>query len=350
MTFSRFFRILRHRLRSLARKKEMDSELGREFAFHLDHLIHENIDRGMTPEDAARAARRVLGNATLFEEQCRDQRSVGWLQDLAQDVRYGVRMLRKNPSFTFVAVISLALGIGANTAILSAIDTIMRGSLPFVDPDRLVMIRTIRFDNPSQLNHASLQDYFAWKQGSRSFESMGVSLANQSDLDSGDGSSPEHLLGKLFSPELFPTLGIKPLIGRVFSETDFRPGQAPSVVLISHDLWRRRFGGDPQILNQRVRLNGQSLSVVGVMPQYFPYSEQKVDYWLPMPVARPAENTARVFIVTARLKSGVSFQQVQKELNSIAEALAKDFPERNNGWGVRVQPLREALYGWTQPA
>jgi predicted permease len=335
----------------LVRKEELDSELDREFAFHLDHLIQENIDRGMRPEDATRAARRVLGNATVLQGICRDERRVSWLQDVAQDLRYGVRMLRKNPSFTFVAAISLALGIGANTAILSAIDSVMRGSLPYADPDRLVMIRTYRFQNPGQLGSVSLPDYFAWKQENHSFESIGASLANQSDLDSDDdGSSPEHLIGKLFSPELFPTLGVQPLIGRVFSETDFRPGQPPSVVLISHDLWQRRFGGDRQILNQRLRLNGQPVSVIGVMPQYFPYSEEKVDYWLPMTLVRPTENTARVFIVTARLKSGVSLQQAQADLSSIAEDLAVDFPERNNGWGVRVQPLREFLYGWTKPA
>src|SRR5262245_33172182 len=184
MTFARLMRILRLRLRALVKKRELDSELAQEFAFHFEQLVRENIANGMDMEEARRAARRALGNIGVFEEQCRDQRRVGWLHDLWQDTRYGFRMLWKNPGFTAVVTISLALGIGANTAILVALNDFIRGSLPYADADRLVMIRTFPLDNPSQLSNASLPDYFAWKTQSRSFEFMGASLSDQQDLGS----------------------------------------------------------------------------------------------------------------------------------------------------------------------
>src|SRR5262245_44038742 len=351
MTFARFLRVARHRLFSLAKKENLDSDLSREFAFHFDQLVQENIESGMSPEEAKRAAHRALGNAELLKEQCRDQRRIGWLQDFWQDARYGLRMLRQNPGFTVIAAVSLALGIGANTAILTAMNAVLRGSLPYENQDRLLMIRTFPLNNPSQLSNASLPDYFAWKNQSRSFESIGASLSDQRDLDrSEDGTPPEHLVGKGFSPELFPILGIQPLSGRLFSESDYRPGQLASVVLISEGLWRRRFGGDSEILNKKVRLNNLPMTVIGVMPAYFPYTQELVDFWLPMSLTRPTESSARYFIVTGRLKNGITLKQAQAELDSIAAQLARDFPERNRGWGVRVQPIRDYLFGWMKPS
>ncbi len=346
MSLARFIRIWRLRIRSFVKKDTLDSELSREFSFHLEQLIEENSARGMSREEAARAARHALGSIALFEEQCRDERRVGWLHDLGRDIRYGGRMLWKSPCLTAVAVVSLALGIGANTATLSAIGGALSGSLPYIEPDRLVVIRTFPLNNPSQMSNASLPDYFAWKDQSVSFELMGVSLANQAEMTLGDDVAEERLVGRTVSVELFPALGIQPMIGRLFSAFDYRAGERARAVVISHSLWQRRFGGDPAVLNKELRLNGRPWTIIGVMPPYFPLFPDAVDYWLPMALERPAENSSRFFMVVARLKDGVTFARAQADMDAIAARQAEEFPNRNRGWGVRLQPLREFLYGW----
>ena len=179
MTLLRRLRVLRRRLRSSWRKEAMDAELHKEFLFHLDQLVHENIAEGMPPGEARSAARRTLGNAGLLEEECRDQRRVAWLHDLWQDLCYGARMLRRNPGFSIIAISSLALGIGGNTAILGVMGSVLLGDLSLPHADRLVVIRTFPLENPQQSSNASVPDYLAWKEQSRSFEVMGASLSDQ---------------------------------------------------------------------------------------------------------------------------------------------------------------------------
>jgi len=198
MVLSRLVRVWRHRVRSLSDKDHLDAELGQEITFHFEQLVQEKIAEGMALKEARLAAQRVLGNVPLLEDQCRDQRRVAWLQDLWQDVKYGVRMLRQNPGFTLVAVCSLALGIGANSAILGALRTTLFAKVPFPDGDRLVLLRTYPEWNPALNNSASIPDYIAWKLQSRSFESMGASIADHS-RDFGaeeDGRPAERIEGQ----------------------------------------------------------------------------------------------------------------------------------------------------------
>jgi putative ABC transport system permease protein len=327
----------------------MDSELKEEFAFHFDQLVQENIDAGMEPDDARRAARIALGNISILEEECRDHRGVGFAQDIWKDVGYSVRMLRKSPGFTATAVLSLALGIGANVAIISQIAATIYGALPYTAPERLVLIRSYQPQNPSSLNQTSLSDFYVLRKQSRSFESMGVSLADQKDLTENDASRPpEHLFGRGWSSELIPTLDTQPEFGRLFDASDYLPNVPPSVVVISHRLWQRRFGGDVSILNKRVLMNGVDTRIIGVLPPYFPSTEERVDYWLPMNLARPPNNN-RFFMLTARLKNGVTIDQAQSEMDQIAFQLEKDFPDTDKGWAIQVQPLREFLYSWAKP-
>ena len=219
MTLLRRLRVLRQRLRSSWRKEAMDAELLKEFAFHLDQLVHENIAEGMPSGEARSAARRTLGNAGLLEEECRDQRRVTWLHDLWQDLCYGARMLRKNPGFSIIATSSLALGIGGNTAILGVMGSVLLGDLSLPHADRLVVIRTFPLENPQQSSNASVPDYLAWKEQSRSFEVMGASLSDQKDFGlEEDGTPAERVTGQGFSPSLFATLGVQPVLGRVFSD------------------------------------------------------------------------------------------------------------------------------------
>jgi len=176
MTFSRFVRICMQRLQALVRKGRLDEQVDQELLFHLEQLEKENLESGMSPAEARRASRRALGNMTVLKEECREQRRVSWYYDFCRDVRYAVGMMRKHPGFTAIAAISLALGIGANTAILNVGASVLLRDLPLPDGERLVVIRTVPPQNPVQQGHASVPEYVAWKEQIRTFESMGVSF------------------------------------------------------------------------------------------------------------------------------------------------------------------------------
>ena len=226
MTLSRLYRIAQQRLRSVLHKKAADEELSRELALHFELLVEELHADGMSREEAQRAARRALGNMPMLEEQCRDQRRVSWFLDLQQDIVYGMRMLRANPGFTAVAVLSLAIGIGANTAILSVIDAVLRAGLAIPDDDRLVVVRTFPLDNPDQETHALLDDYTTWRDANRSFKVMGLALGNQADFGAdGDNAPAERIQGQAVSGGTLSALAVQPILGRVFGEpeTDIGP-------------------------------------------------------------------------------------------------------------------------------
>ncbi|HSP69675.1 MAG TPA: ABC transporter permease [Bryobacteraceae bacterium] len=349
MTLARLIRISGQRLRSLSDKDHLDAELNRELAFHFEQLVRENVAAGMPPAAARRAARLALGNLSLLEEQCRDQRRVGWLHDLWQDLSYGLRMLRQSPGFTSIVVLSLALGIGVNSAILGAIRATLLARIPFPGGDRLVVVRTYPEWNPALSNSASIPDYIAWKQQSRSFESMGASIADHS-RDFGaeeDGRPAERIEGHGFAPSLFAVLGVPPMLGRTFTEAEAEIDHPAAVMVLSHRLWQRRFGGDPGVLGKQVRLSGADLTIIGVMPPDFHYPLEETEYWVPLGINHfQLQGSARFFEVVARLKPGVSLQQAQAEMDGIGAQLARDFPDRHKGWRVRVQTLRDVWYGW----
>jgi predicted permease len=350
MRLARFLRISRHRLRSAAKRDALDSELNAELAFHFEQLVRENIAQGMTGVEARYAAQRRLGNSALLAEQCRDHRRMGWLHDLGQDTVYGLRMLRKSPVFALVAAASLALGIGANTAVLGIFDSAFRSPLPYPQPDRLVRLHTHPLTNVQMRTQASLPEFVAWKARNRSFESIGFSLGQNQDLGpEEDGGPVERLTGHAFGPGLFQTLGIQPALGRFFTDAECRSGSASLVVVISHRLWQSRFGGDADVLGRTLRLGGTPRSIIGVMPQRFPYAAEGLDFWIPLSGdPGPLRDSARLFMVTARLKSGVNIPQAQADMDAIAVELAREFPSRHQGWGIQVQPLKDDLYGWTK--
>ena len=316
MTLLRLFRVWRHRVRSLSAKDRLDHQLGQELTFHFEQLVQENVAAGMPPAAAQREARLALGNISLLEEQCRDQRRVGWLQDLWQDIKYGVRMMRQNPGFTTIAAISLAMGIGANTAILGALKATLMGSVPFPDGDRLVLLHTYPEENPEQLNNnATIPDYIAWKQQTRSFASMGASIADHSrDFGAEDDRPAERIEGQGFAPSLFVALGVHPILGRTFTEEEAEIDHPAHVMVLSYRLWQRRFGGDAGVLGKQVRLSGDNMTIIGVMPPDFQYPIEETEYWVPLGINRfQLQGSARFFTVAARLKSGVSVQQAQAE-------------------------------------
>src|SRR5262245_4383970 len=316
----RVVRIARQRLRSLFRQDAVDAELGDELAFHFDQLVEEFRDRGMCPRDARLAARRAIGNLPLIEEQCRDTRAVTWLHDMRQDLVYGARMLRRNPGFTVVALASLSLGIGANTAILSVIGAVMRDGLPIPNDDRLVVLRTYPLDNPQQETHALVSDYFTWRDESRSFDLIGATMGYNADFGSEeDGTPAERIGGQLATPATFAALGVQPTLGRVFNEND-TAGQTPArVIILNYRLWQRRFGGRVDIIGRELRLDRVNRTVIGVMPETFQYPNDQSNYWIPLRLERAQQrNPQRFYVVTARLKAGVSIAEAQSEVDLVA--------------------------------
>jgi|RhiMethySRZTD1v2_1073278.scaffolds.fasta_scaffold01576_5 putative ABC transport system permease protein len=349
--FRRLLRVARQRWRALFRRDAVDDELARELSFHVEQLTQEYVERGMSERDAQLAARRTIGNIPLLEEQSRDTRAVGWLHDLRQDLIYGARMLRRNPAFTVVALASLALGIGANTAILSVLDTVTRDQLHIPRDDRVVVIRTYPLDDPSQETHARVADYFAWRDENRSFDVMGAAMGNNADFGADANAPAERIGGQLISAESFAALGVQPLRGRLFTEDD-EPASASTptrVIVLSHRLWMQRFFGSADILGQQVRLDRVNRTVIGIMPETFRYPNEQTNYWIPLRMDRGQQrNPQRFFVVTARLKNGVTIEQAQSDLNATVARFARANPEMHEGWGVRVKPVREAMFGWSR--
>ena len=238
-------------------RRRRERDLDEELAAHLAMDEDERRARGETAEDAARHARREFGNETLVREVTRAQWGFGGLERFAQDLRYGARLLRRSPAFTAVAILTLALGIGANTAILSVVEAVLLRPLAYADPGRLVVLLHRGYNPVAPAN------YLDWKVRTRSFRSMGAAEAWSANLTS--GSDPEKLSAMRLTPEIFPMLGIAPALGRFFDASEGEAGK-DHVVVISDGLWRRRFGADPSLIGRSVALNGEAYTVIGVMP------------------------------------------------------------------------------------
>jgi putative ABC transport system permease protein len=348
MSLRQRLRVWRLRLRSIARKDDVDTQLARELRFHFDALVDEHEAEGMSPADARRAAHRAFGNVASLEEACRDERRVTWVHDLRQDVTYGLRMLRKQPGFTVVAAASLALGIGTNAAVLGALDAIVLRELPVPQADRLVAIQAAPLDKASPPPGLSLAEYAAYRDRARSFATLDAAIRWASDLG-GDGrdTPPERVQGQLVTAGWLRLFGIEPELGRVFTEEESRPSQPP-VMVISDGFWRRRFGGDPHVLNTTVRVNGSTRTIIGVMPAEFRYQNADVDFWMPLYVAPHPQAGARLFGVRGRLKPGVTMSEAQAEMDGLAAELAVERPAHQQGWGADVRPLKESLFGWAR--
>jgi putative ABC transport system permease protein len=273
------------------------------------------------------------------------------MQTLWQDLRYGLRMLLGKPGFTLVAVITLALGIGANAAIFSVINSVLLRPLPYPQPERLVWIWGTNPSADIKQESASLPDFVDWKAQSQSFAALG-GFANFSPILTGAGE-PERLTGAVVTDGFFSTLGVSPQLGRAFTSDEDRPG-AQRVVVLSHGLWQRRFGGDPQIAGQKITLNGNPYMIVGVMPPGFkhplPGMRLPVEVWAPLGLDPAKTGRRSDFLgVIARLKPGVVIEQARAEMNALMGRLETQYPNTNRGWGVIVLPLLERFVGELRP-
>jgi len=273
------------------------------------------------------------------------------MRTLWQDIAYGIRTLARKPGFTAVAVLSLALGIGLNTAIFTLMNAILLGQLPYRDADRLVAIFSVAPQHPEQLNGGSVPDLFAWKERARSFESIGAAFGNGAAFGAQENGLPAELVaGESVTPGLLQTLGVQPMMGRLFTEEEDAVDHAAPVILISHRLWMRRFGGASDIVGRKVLISGQNTEIIGVMPPDFRFNDENGEYLAPMQINHfQLQRSARYMNIAAKLKPGVTIQQAQSELESICQQLAKDFPAHDTiqgkPWGVRLQPIRQFLFG-----
>ena len=350
MTVGRLLRVARQRIRTLFQPRQVDTELERELAFHLDALTQEKIADGLMPEAARAAARREFGNPTLLAELSRDHRRSRWFHDLCQVLMYALHTLQRERAFATVAVLTLALAIGANAAVIRAVDTVMFEGLRLPHAGRLVSIKSVPLQNRTELHGATLTEAVAWRDRTAVFESFGIALPWESDFGTdGSGPPPERIAGLAVSRGWFETLGVAPALGRVFNEVDerrTRPDDA--VVVISDTLWHRRFNGDHGILGARIRLDQALKTVVGVMPPEFRYQDRRIEFWLLQRTAlTPRPSVQRFYGVIARLTPEATLAGATRELEAVASGLSAETPHLHGGWTVRVLTLHDALYAWT---
>ena len=266
------------------------------------------------------------------------------MNSLLQDLRFGVRMLVKQPGFTFIAVLTLALGIGVNTAIFSVVNAVLLKPLPYEQPEQLVLLHEQRAAQGRLQGPISPPDFLVWQEQNQSFVRMAAYTDALYNLTS--GGEPERLWGLMTTPELLTTLGVQPLLGRDFNAADNAPN-APGSVILSHGLWQRRFGAARDIIGQTIQLNGESQTIVGVMPPGFNFPDKKIELWCSFNANAQARASRRFYYLTAvgRLKPGITSAQAQSEMDAVAARLAEQFPDTNKGHGVSLVALDEAAVG-----
>jgi putative ABC transport system permease protein len=309
--------------------------------------VEDNLRAGMTPEEAHRAALIALGGMEQTKEKYRDGRGIGWIERLGQDVRFSARVLRKSPGFTAIAVLTLAVGIGANTAVFSLANAAFFRPFPFAHAERLAFLWQENTRTGEAEGNVSYPNYSDWRAESHSFEDMAfINFAQQvmsrtPTPDTQNGPTALQHSGALVSTNFFTVMGVSPMFGRAFLPDESTPGRA-NVAVISYGLWQSQFGGDPNVLGRKLYIGD---TVIGVMPPNFSFPGG-VKVWVPREISSFLQTKARQYPqvgVIGRLRSGVNWHQAQSEMDTIAGRLAAQYPEANGGVGIRIVPLREQL-------
>ena len=353
----KWLNILTARLRALARREAVIQDIDEEMRLHLELETEANVERGMSQAEARRAAVRSFGNYDRARDDAYGVRGGGLMETFWQDVRYGARVLAKSKSFTFIAVVTLALGIGANTAIFSVVNELLLRPLPYRDAERLVMLWEVSPQGRGQ-NTVSRANFSAWREQAQSFE--GLAAFSDQRVGLTGGGEPEEVSVQLATPELFRLLGVDPVLGRVLTEDDAKAGSGG--VVLSYGLWKRRYGGDPGIIGKPVVLNGGPVNVVGVMPAGFQWhirqrsgTGRPAEIWAVLTMPKQGQEGSgnwrgRFLSVVGRLKPGVTAKQADAELKTIETRLGQDFPQFNKNYSAEVVPLRDQFVGNVRPA
>jgi putative ABC transport system permease protein len=338
------------RLRSLFRWTQADQELDDELREHLERATEEYVAKGMTQKEGQRRARLDLGGIEQTKEKCRDTRRVNRIQDLMQDLHFGLRLLRKNPGFTSIAVLTLALAIGANTAIFSAVYAVLIKPLPFKNADRLVFILKKNVPRGWSRNPISPAEILAWRNQTEAFDDF-AAYTESSCVLTGAGEAEEDPCETITS-NLFPLLGVAPYRGRSFASEEDKAGVQPAVIL-SYGLWQRRFGGEENVIGRSITLNGVSHTVVGVMPANLshlyasPYGSVPGMWVSGMGLA--AEHTSNEYFGIARLKPGATLAQASMQMDTVSMGLEKVYPDLH-GWRAQVMSFRTNSSADMRPA
>jgi putative ABC transport system permease protein len=331
-------------------RRKRERELDEEIAGHLAMATRDRVARGQSPAEAEAAARRELGNEALIKEVTREK--WGWpsLERMLQDARYAVRLLRRSPAFTLVAVATLGLGIGANTAIFSVVHGVLLRPLPFPDSGRIVALEPVITRPVRHAASGSYPDFVDWRSQSKSFEAMASRHGVGFTLTGTAQAS--HLQAQAVSSDFLSVLRASPLLGRGFLPEDDRPGAR--VVLLAHALWQSRFGADPGIIGRTIGLDGREHTVIGVMPPgfQFPLDEEPSDLWTSISMDAEgdqpwtANRGLNTLDILGRLKPGASLAAAQAEMNGIARNLARQYPDDNRDRDeIRVRPELERIVG-----
>jgi predicted permease len=359
---------IRSWLRATMRRSRMESEMDEELRFHLEAFAEDLVRSGVAREEAMRRARIEFGGVERVKEEAREVRGVNYLEGLFQDLRYGVRTLRKNPGFTALAVLILGLGIGANAAVFSVLHAVLLRPLPYKNPEQLTMLWATD-SRPHNFavtdGSTSYRDFLEWRRQAHTFEDLAIFYKRGWSVVTLTGDEPEKVQGAFVSANLFTLMGVQPLLGHAFTDEDLQ--QRDRVVILSHRLWQSRFGGAAEALDHDIYIDGKPWRVVGVMPPQFRFPflaghwenriEGEVQLWAPL-TANPSEdlssgdpfnlthpqNVAR-FQVIARLNSRLPLEAAQAEMDTIAARLALQYPDSDKTLGVQVRRLNEYIAG-----
>jgi putative ABC transport system permease protein len=329
--------------RNLRQRERLDADLDAELRAYVDLVAEQKVKSGMSPAEAHRAALIECGGTEQVKEQVRDVRAGNLLETAIRDLRFGARLLAKAPGFTAAAVIMLALGIGANTAVFSVVNAVLLRGLPYAEPDRIVALYENRPRENMRQGTVSLPDFLDWRDQNTSFQSLAAAASYGVTWQSDAGA--EHVAAGVVSPEFFDVLGVKPAIGAGFrKEMEF---EGPYAVILTHGFWQRRFGADPAVLGRALTINGTPMEVVGVLPANFEFPVQDADLFLPLrwQNKEKLDRAGHEFTVAGRLKPGRSMRAAQMEMDTIASRLEEQYPAVNKGHGVSLSPMRDALLG-----
>ena len=334
--------------RNLLRRRKVERDLADEVSSYVDLATERHVRNGLGVHEARRAALVELGGAEQVKEEVRSNRAGFAIETFFQDLRYGFRSLRKKPGFTITAVIALALGIGANSAIFSVINGVLLRSLAYRNPESIVMVWERSLRGGRSQNSVSPANFLEWKKQSVSFEQLAASWDTRANLTS--AGEPEEIQVQRVSADFFSVLGVPLELGRSFVREEETFGAEP-VVILGHDLWQRRFAGNPSIVGQTITISGKNCTVVGVMPPGFHFLNTQTKAWLPLQLDPTTEwrKSGRFLRCVARLKPAVSTQQAQAEVDAIGKQLEAAYPDYNKGWGVNLVPIHEQIVGDIRP-
>ncbi len=333
------------RLRGLAQRRSMESRLDDEMRFHLDMLTEQHVRAGLSPTEARRKALTAFGGMERFKDDARDEYRSRLLDELGQDIRYAVRVIRRNPGFGVAAALTFALGIGASTAIFSVVHGVLLRPLPYEDPDRLVVLWESQPARGNDRNVVSVPNFEAWRSRARSFERMAALVPLPATI--AGAPSPEHVMAAEVSPGYFETLGVSPALGRTFASSE-EPDGGADVVVLSDGFWRSHFGADRRVVGRTLPIDGRPHTIVGVMPPSFdpPQFAWLTDqaFWRPFGPTDNNRGWGRFLLVVARVKRDVPVNAALREVQGIAAQRATE-DKGNEGWSASIVGLSAQITG-----